>query len=134
MSKKSIFKVQLLKIQLVSFESISQLLVVYNYYFDNLIKTKKQKLKISELKKKTKKDVVIYFTICVHSKSIKILGLHYQELMGKIKEHEGEKIIVEDYILDKVLDKNKEVTGIEQFDDAKTFIDPDNKLIRIEKK
>ena len=44
------------------------------------------------------------------------------------------KIIVEDYILDKVLDKNKEVTGIEQFDDAKTFIDADNKLIRIEKK
>ena len=54
--------------------------------------------------------------------------------MGKIKEHEGKKIIVEDYILDKVLDKNKEVTGIEQFDDAKTFIDADNKLIRIEKK
>ena len=46
MSKKSILKVQLLKIQLVSFEFISQLLVVYNYYFDNLIKTKKQKLKI----------------------------------------------------------------------------------------
>ena len=44
------------------------------------------------------------------------------------------KIIVEDYILDKVLDKNKEVAGIEQFDDAKTFIDADNKLIRIEKK
>ena len=78
--------------------------------------------------------MVIYFTICVHSKSIKILSLHYHELMGKIKEHEGKKIIVEDYILDKVLDKNKEVTGIEQFDDAKTFIDADNKLIRIEKK
>ena len=78
--------------------------------------------------------MVIYFTICVHSKSIKILRLHYHELMGKIKEHEGKKIIVEDYILDKVLDKNKEVTGIEQFDDAKTFIDADNKLIRIEKK
>ena len=32
---------------------------------------------------------MIYFTTYVHSKSIKILCLHYDKLIGKIEEHEG---------------------------------------------
>ena len=32
-------------------------------------------------------------------------------------------------ILDKVLDKIKEITGIEKFDDTKILIDTDDKLI-----
>ena len=33
--------------------------------------------------------MVIHFTRYVDSKSIKMLSLHYHELMGNIKEHEG---------------------------------------------
>ena len=35
--------------------------------------------------------------------------------------------MVDDYMLDKVLDKIKEVIGIERFDDAKVLIDTDDK-------
>ena len=35
------------------------------------------------------KGLVIYFTRHNHSKSIKMLSLYYNELMGKVKEHEG---------------------------------------------
>ena len=36
-----------------------------------------------------------------------MLIFHYHELMGKTKEHEGTKyLMVNDYMLDKVLDKN----------------------------
>ena len=35
--------------------------------------------------KKDYKDLSIYFTRYVHSKSIKMLALHYHELMGKNK-------------------------------------------------
>ena len=38
------------------------------------------------------KDLVIYFTRYVHNKAIKILSLHYAELMQKIEENEGKKI------------------------------------------
>ena len=35
--------------------------------------------------------------------------------MGKIKEHEGNSyLIVEDYVLDKVLDSIKNISGIEK--------------------
>ena len=37
---------------------------------------------------KNYKDLVIYFTGYVHSKSIKIFSLNYYELMGKIEELE----------------------------------------------
>ena len=37
-----------------------------------------------------------------------MLNLHYYELMGKIKEHEGKKhLIVDYYMLDEILDKIK---------------------------
>ena len=73
---------------------------------------------------------MIYFTRYLHSKSTKMLGWHYHELMGKIEEHEGKKyLMVNDYMLDKVFDKIKETIGIVKFDDAKIFIDIDNTLL-----
>ena len=52
--------------------------------------------------------MVIYFTGYVHNKSIKILILHYDQLIGKIEQHEGKKyLMIDDYMLDKVLDKIK---------------------------
>ena len=36
--------------------------------------------------------------------------------------------MVDDYILDKVLDKVKEIIGIEKFDDTKILIDTDDKF------
>ena len=46
-----------------------------------------------------------------------MLTLHYHELMGKIEEHEGKKyLMVDDYMLNKVLDKIKEIRGTEKFD------------------
>ena len=52
--------------------------------------------------KKNFKDLVIYFTIYAHNKSLKMLSLHYDESVGKIKEHEGKKyLMVDNYILNK---------------------------------
>ena len=49
--------------------------------------------------------------------------------MGRIKEHEGKKyLMVDDYVLDKILDKIKEIIDIEEFDNAKILIDTDNIL------
>ena len=64
----------------------------YNYDCDdNFIKAKQ--LQTKNIKKlKNYKDLVIYFTRYVHSKSIKMLSLHYNELMAKIEEHEGKNI------------------------------------------
>ena len=51
-----------------------------------------------------------------------MLSLHCHELLGKNKEHEGKKyLIVDDYMINKVLDKSKEIIGIEKFDDTKVF-------------
>ena len=48
---------------------------------------------------------------------VKMLSLHYQELMGKIEEHERKKhLTIDDYMLDKALDKIKEVIGTEELD------------------
>ena len=60
---------------------------------------------------------------------MKIMSLHYYELMGKTEGHEGKKyLIVNDYILDKVLGKIKEIIDIVKFDDNKNLIDADDKL------
>ena len=49
--------------------------------------------------------------------------------MGRIKEHEGKKyLMVDDYVLDKILDKIKEIIDIEEFDNAKILIDTDDIL------
>ena len=61
---------------------------------------------------------MIYFTRYFNSKSI------------KIKEHEGEKYqMVNNYMLDKVLDKIKEVIDIVKFNNTKILIDMDDKLL-----
>ena len=62
--------------------------------------------------------------------SIKMLSLHHHELMGKITKHEAKKyLMVNDYMLDKVLDKIKETIGIAELDDTKILIDADDKLL-----
>ena len=81
---------------------------VYSYHFDNLVKAKKLDTKNIFIDKKNYKDLMIYFTRYVHRKLIKVLSLHYHELMGKIKEHEGKKyLMVNDYMPDRVLDNIK---------------------------
>ena len=55
---------------------------------------------------------------------MKMLSLHYHELMGRIEEHEGQKyLMVNDYMLDKVLDKIKETIDISKFDATKILTD-----------
>ena len=72
---------------------------------------------------------MIYFTRYVHSKSIKVLNLHYHELIGKTEEHEGKKYLTyHDYLLDKVLDMIKEIIDIEKFDDTKILVTTDDEL------
>ena len=41
---------------------------------------------------------------------------------------EKKYLIIDDYVLDKVLDKTKEIIGTEKLDDTKTLID--NKLLK----
>ena len=49
--------------------------------------------------------------------------------MGKIEEDEGKKyLMIDDYILDIVLDKIKEIIGIGKSDDTKILIESDDKL------
>ena len=80
-------------------------------------------------------DFVIHFTRYVYRNSIKILVLHYHLLMGRIKEHEESKYLMgDDYMLDKVLDKIKEIIGIEKVDDTKILISTDDKLLDIASK
>ena len=59
-----------------------------------------------------------------------MLFLHYHVLMGKIKEHDEKNIylMVDNYILDKVLDKMKEIIDIEEFDNTKILVDTNDKL------
>ena len=59
---------------------------VYNYYFDNLVKTKKLETKNTLIDEKNYRHLVIYFTVYFHSKSMKMLSLYYHELTGKVKE------------------------------------------------
>ena len=72
---------------------------------------------------------MIYFTRYVNSQSVKMLSLHYHELLGKIEKHEGKKIFdICFYILGGVLDKIKEIISIEKFDDTKILINADDEL------
>ena len=50
--------------------------------------------------------------------------------MGKITEHDEKYIylMVDNYILDKVLDKMKEIIDIEEFDNTKILVDTNDKL------
>ena len=78
---------------------------------------------------KNYKDLLIYFTRYIHTKLIKILILYYHELIEAIEEHGRKKyLIVDDFMLDKVLNKIKEIISIEKFDNTKILIDTDNEL------
>ena len=68
-----------------------------------------------------------YFTRYVHKKLIKILGLHYHELMGTSEEQEAKKLF-DGWWLDKLLEKMKEIISFERFYDTKILIDTDDKL------
>ena len=73
---------------------------------------------------------MIYFTIHVHRKSIKVLRMHYHELMRKIAEYKGKKyLMVNDYMLNKVLDKIKETICIVKFHDTRIWNVTDDKLL-----
>ena len=72
---------------------------------------------------KNYEDLMIYFTAYVHSKSIEMLSLYYQELMGVNKEHEGKKyLMVNSYMVDKLLDRIKEIIGIVEFGNTKILL------------
>ena len=58
-----------------------------------------------------------------------MLSLYYDELMGNIEKHEGTKyLMVDDYMLDKVINKIKEIIGIKKFDRTKILVETENKL------
>ena len=52
--------------------------------------------------------------------------MHCDELTGR--KWRKKYLIVDDYMLDKVLDKIKKTIGIEKFHDTKILIDTDDKL------
>ena len=58
-----------------------------------------------------------------------MLSQYYHKLIRKVKKHEGKKyLMIDDYVPDKILDKIKEIIGIEKVDDTKVLIDTDDKL------
>ena len=60
---------------------------------------------------------------------MKMSSLHYRELTREIKYHERDKyLMVDDYMVDKILERIKEITNIEEFDKTKILIDTDNKF------
>ena len=78
---------------------------------------------------KNYKDVVICFTRYARSKLMVIVSCYYHKLTGKIEEQERKKyMMVNDYMLYKVLYKIKYRIGIEKFDDTKILIGTDDKL------
>ena len=49
--------------------------------------------------------------------------------MGKIEEHEEKRyMMVDNYMLNKALDKTKNIIGIQKFDDTKILVNTDYKL------
>ena len=61
---------------------------------------------------------MIYFTRYHFDKSITMLNVYCDELIGKIVDFQGKKyLMVHGCTLDKVLDKNKRI-GIEKLDDT----------------
>ena len=97
--------------------------------FWQLSQSKRLETKNILINQKNYKDLVIYFTRYGLKNSIKLLRLYYNELLGKIEEHEEKKyLMVDDYMLDKVLHKIKEIIDIEQFDYTNILIDSGDKL------
>ena len=103
--------------------------IVYSYYFDNLIRANKIETENILIDVKNYKDLVAYFTRYVHQKLIKMLSLYYYDLIGKIEKHAEIKMFDGWWLLlEKVLDKIREVIVIRKFDDTKILIDTNNKL------
>ena len=99
---------------------------VFDYY-GNLIRAKILETKNVVIDGKIYKDFVVDFTRYDCEKTITMFSLYYHKLMGKIKEHEGKNyLIVENYVLDKVLESTKNITGIENF--LRFLIDTDDIL------
>ena len=73
---------------------------------DNLIKSKKLETETILIDVKNCEKSVTCFTRYVHSKSIKMLTVHCAGLIGNIEEQKY--LMVDDYLLDKALDKIKE--------------------------
>ena len=67
---------------------------------------------------------MIYFTRYVNSQSVKMLSLHYHELLGKIEKHEGKKYLIFVFIYQ----EEYWTIGIEKFDDTKILINADDEL------
>ena len=63
-------------------------------YSNSLYESEKLETGNFSIDEKNYEDLVTYFTKCVSSKLIKMLSLHYPELIGKIEEHKGKKILV----------------------------------------
>ena len=63
------------------------------------------------MSKENCKNLMIYATRFVNTKSRKMLNLHHHELMGKVQEHEGKKMI-----------------GIEKFGNTNILIDADDEF------
>ena len=99
------------------------------HYHDDLIKSKKVETKNIVIDEKSYKDLVLYTARYDRNKTLTMLNLYYNELMGKIKEHKGKKyLMVDDYVLHKVLDRIKEIIDIEEFDNTEILIDTDDVL------
>ena len=52
-----------------------------------------------------------------------MLSLHYQKLLEKIEEHQKKYLVVDEYIINKVLDKIKGIINIKKSDDTKISVD-----------
>ena len=76
---------------------------------------------------KNYKNSVIYFTRYVHKKLIKLLRLHYHEIMERNGEWE-KYMMLNDFMLDEVLEKIRMIISTEKFDETKILIGADNKL------
>ena len=72
---------------------------------------------------------MIYFTKYLSSDSIKILSLRYNEFMGKIEAHERNKnLMFDDHMVTEILNKIKNIRGIEKSNNTKILIDADDRL------
>ena len=73
--------------------------------------------------------MTIYFTRYDRRKLIRMLSLHYRELIGKTKKHQQKKYMMVDYyILRKVSSKIKEIISIEKFGDTKILVVADDRF------
>ena len=71
-------------------------------HYKNLIESKKLETRNVLINKKSYRNLVIYFTRYHSEKSVTILNLYYDELIGKIEQYEGKKyLMVDDYTQDK---------------------------------